>query len=73
MVKRLIVCCDGTWQASDKPDQDKNVESNVTRMCRALSNTGKLESGEIVPQIVYYQSGIGTEEVTHFSEVLSGM
>ncbi|KAF2766340.1 hypothetical protein EJ03DRAFT_278241 [Teratosphaeria nubilosa] len=51
--KKLIVCCDGTWM-----DSDNNVQnpSNVTRIARAV----KSEDDHHHPQIVYYQSGIGT-------------
>ncbi|KIX03862.1 uncharacterized protein Z518_07415 [Rhinocladiella mackenziei CBS 650.93] len=56
--KRLIVLCDGTWQNA------VNVESydyptNVTRFSRALSQFGERD-GKFVPQIIYYQPGVGT-------------
>ncbi|KAL9094318.1 MAG: hypothetical protein Q9165_003459 [Trypethelium subeluteriae] len=57
--KKLIVCCDGTWQASDKPSSKRNVESNITRMCRYLkeSKIHDASTGQEIQQIVYYQSG----------------
>jgi uncharacterized protein (DUF2235 family) len=72
--KRLIVCCDGTWQTSDKPSKDRNVESNVTRMCRYLKesiphNTYDNE----IQQVLNYQSGVGTGMLTSMSAKLSGM
>ncbi|KAJ4362822.1 hypothetical protein N0V95_001196 [Ascochyta clinopodiicola] len=58
--RRLIVCCDGTWQSSvtDK----ENVPSNVTKLCRVLSRFGtdRNNPNKKWHQIVYYDSGIGT-------------
>ncbi|KAF9699351.1 hypothetical protein EKO04_002472 [Ascochyta lentis] len=58
--RRLIVCCDGTWQSSvtDK----ENVPSNVTKLCRVLDRFGtdRKNPGKKWHQIVYYDSGIGT-------------
>lgn len=62
--KKLIVCCDGTWQDSDngyvkgkwgKPGHMQNP-TNVTRIARAI----KSEDDAHHPQIVYYQAGVGT-------------
>ncbi|QIW96566.1 hypothetical protein AMS68_002084 [Peltaster fructicola] len=51
--KKLIVCCDGTWQDSDNTPQRP---TNITRICRAISGTDDSHH----QQIVYYQAGIGT-------------
>ncbi|KAL4864169.1 hypothetical protein BDV12DRAFT_201398 [Aspergillus spectabilis] len=59
--KRLIVCCDGTWQ--DATADSNEVPSNVTRFSRALSRTAVVEENgqqREIPQIVYYQKGVGT-------------
>ncbi|RAH44257.1 T6SS phospholipase effector Tle1-like catalytic domain-containing protein [Aspergillus brunneoviolaceus CBS 621.78] len=59
--KRLIVCCDGTWQDSTADSADP--PSNVTRLSRTLSQTAIVEENGVrkeVPQIVYYQKGVGT-------------
>ncbi|KAL3471500.1 hypothetical protein BJX99DRAFT_266725 [Aspergillus californicus] len=61
MTKRLIICCDGTWQ--DATADSSQPPSNVTRLSRALSRTAIVEEdGETreIPQIVYYQKGVGT-------------
>ena len=52
-MKRLIVCSDGTWQSlkSDYP-------TNVVKTAQAILPTGV--GG--VPQIVYYDEGLGTEK-----------
>jgi len=62
--KKLVVCCDGTWQDSDngwikgswgKPGR-MQTPSNVTQISRAITP----EDSAHHPQIVYYQNGIGT-------------
>ncbi|KAI9701610.1 MAG: hypothetical protein M1820_006381 [Bogoriella megaspora] len=70
--KRLIVCCDGTWQASDKPSSKRNVESNVTRMCRCLKESRIDAPGHEIQQVVNYQSGVGTDMLHSISAKLSG-
>ncbi|OOF97937.1 hypothetical protein ASPCADRAFT_394788 [Aspergillus carbonarius ITEM 5010] len=59
--KRLIVCCDGTWQ--DSTADKHQPPSNVTRLSRTLSRVAEVkENGQTkeIPQIVYYQKGVGT-------------
>ncbi|KAB8067431.1 hypothetical protein BDV29DRAFT_163377 [Aspergillus leporis] len=59
--KRLIVCCDGTWQNST--GDSFKPPTNVTRISRAISRDGvTLEKGKKkrISQIVYYQKGVGT-------------
>lgn len=71
--KRLIVCCDGTWFASDKGT--KNLPSNVARMGRLIANEGdgtKAGQPVRVPQIVYYQSGVGTGDLTWLDKRIQG-
>jgi uncharacterized protein (DUF2235 family) len=48
--KRIVVCCDGTW---NKPDQQR--PTNVFKASRAV----RPRDGQ-TPQIVYYARGVGT-------------
>jgi len=52
MKKRLIVCCDGTW---NWPDQKGNP-TNVVKMTRAIRPSG--DDGAV--QTVFYDTGVGT-------------
>ncbi|KAI1502663.1 hypothetical protein F5X99DRAFT_407739 [Biscogniauxia marginata] len=63
--KRIIVCCDGTWQNADngyvKPTSSDpiprlQIPSNVTRISRCF----KRRCSDGTFQIVYYQSGVGS-------------
>ncbi|RPB08456.1 hypothetical protein P167DRAFT_539259 [Morchella conica CCBAS932] len=53
--KRIVICCDGTWQRSD--GAEKAPPSNVTRLSRAIKSYSKHDK---VQQIVYYMRGVGT-------------
>lgn len=76
--KRLIVCCDGTWFAADKGDM--NLPSNVARIGRLIAKEGigmtDIDGEEPrmvhVPQIVYYQSGVGTGSLTWVDKRMQG-
>ncbi|MFW5756654.1 MAG: DUF2235 domain-containing protein [Tangfeifania sp.] len=59
-MKRLTVCCDGTWQklASSCP-------TNVIKIAQAVKNT----ADDGVAQIVFYDEGIGTE---NFANKIAG-
>ncbi|KAL4892641.1 hypothetical protein BDV59DRAFT_179368 [Aspergillus ambiguus] len=67
--KRIILCADGTWLASDQGGSDK--PSNVARMARSIATHGPDADGKIVPQIVSYHSGLGAGELP-FQKSLSG-
>ncbi len=51
-MKRLVVCCDGTW---NKPDNQ--TITNVEKIARTVQSSPTATSG--VPQLVYYISGVG--------------
>ena len=56
MVRRLIVCSDGTWNSPDDVDRGKVKPTNITKLSRAilpLDSKGK-------SQIVFYDEGVGT-------------
>jgi uncharacterized protein (DUF2235 family) len=55
-VKRLVVCCDGTWNS---PENTKAAPSNVVRLSRALLPA----ASNGVPQVVYYDPGVGTGDL----------
>lgn len=59
--KRIIVCSDGTWLASDTGD--KSVPSNVAKIARAIAPCGLDDNGNVIKQIVFYHSGLGTGDL----------
>lgn len=54
-MKRLIVCCDGTRQS-----QDNECPTNVLKISQAIKPIAKDKMGKDIPQVIYYDEGIGT-------------
>src|SRR5690349_3944639 len=53
--RRLIACCDGTWNTPDRPGHT----TNVVRLVRSIRSC----SADGISQIVYYHPGVGTGNV----------
>ncbi len=67
--KRIVIACDGTWKDSDG---EYEIPSNVTRICRCIKQEARdAKKGEVIPQIIYYQSGVGTES-TLYNKIVGG-
>lgn len=69
--KRIIICCDGTWQSA--VSGKKNSPSNVTRLARCLERAAIDENDpeKVWQQIVWYDSGVGTTS-SMIGKVLEG-
>jgi uncharacterized protein (DUF2235 family) len=67
--KRIIVCCDGTWMDSDG---DVQVPSNVTRIARAIKPWGTDSDGNRIPQLIFYQNGVGTGSSSPYVKYVGG-
>ena len=57
-MKRLIVCCDGTWNRADHVDEGKPAPTNVRRLYLAIDQ-------ETAPQRARYIEGVGTKRWEH--------
>lgn len=70
--RRLIICCDGTWQTS--VSEKENVPSNVTKLCRLISRYSekKTDKARNWHQLVYYDSGIGTGNLSGVESARQG-
>jgi uncharacterized protein (DUF2235 family) len=55
-VKRLIVCCDGTWNRPDEVSQGVAAPTNVAKISLALADED--DAGN--PQLLHYEAGVGT-------------
>ncbi|WP_067697308.1 DUF2235 domain-containing protein [Nocardia jejuensis] len=53
-MKRLIVCCDGTWKA-----ESSSTVSNIVKIAQTVRLSGSDRGGNSVGQRVYYVSGPG--------------
>lgn len=57
-MKRLVLCCDGTWNKPDEEKDGRPIPTNVVRLAyRVAKNDGA------VAQITYYDMGVGTGNV----------
>ena len=55
-MKRIIICCDGTWNEPDQEHDGKRKPSNVIKILRAI----KPLTNDNTVQVVHYQIGVGT-------------
>jgi len=56
MPKRLIVCCDGTWNTPDQQSGGKPCPTNVTKTALAVAP----RDSDGVEQRLFYHKGVGT-------------
>lgn len=54
-MKRIVICCDGTWNRPDQMQAGEVCPSNVTKIARCIRPV----AGE-VEQRVFYDKGVGT-------------
>ena len=55
MKKRIVVCCDGTWN-----DLEMRYITNVGRLVQALPTVGS-SNGQDIFQMVFYDDGVGSD------------
>ncbi|KAL6712012.1 hypothetical protein ACN47E_003055 [Coniothyrium glycines] len=70
--RRIVICCDGTWQSSVSAKD--NIPSNVTKLCRLIARIGidKDDHTKKFHQLVYYDSGIGTGDLSSWEAKRQG-
>lgn len=66
--KRLIICCDGTWNDSINSN---NPLTNVSRISRLITATDG-RNGEHIAQVVYYHTGVGSGKAWFGSDMIEG-
>jgi uncharacterized protein (DUF2235 family) len=54
-MKRLVICCDGTWNSADQEENGAPCPTNVVKLA---SRVAKRDGA--VAQITYYDQGVGT-------------
>ncbi|KAB2880916.1 DUF2235 domain-containing protein [bacterium] len=55
-MKRIVICCDGTWNSPDEEKDGVPITTNVVKLAQAvlpLDPTG-------IEQVMYYDPGVGT-------------
>ena len=56
MSKRLVVCCDGTWNTPDQFNNGEPAPTNVTRLALAVAPQDSADR----KQLTFYHQGVGT-------------
>src|SRR3954452_18589960 len=59
MAKRLVVCCDGTWNRPDQLADGVAAPTNVTKVALAVSR----EDSAGTEQLLHYEAGVGTRRL----------
>jgi uncharacterized protein (DUF2235 family) len=54
-MKRLVLCCDGTWNSADQQRDGAPCPTNVVKLAYRIA---KRDAG--IPQVIYYDQGVGT-------------
>lgn len=58
-MKRLIICCDGTWNRADQQKDGTLCPTNVVKLAYRVAK----RDPEGVPQVLFYDQGVGTGNV----------
>jgi len=66
--RRLVMCCDGTWNDPDAVSDGLPVPTNVAKVALGVS---RYDDGG-TPQLLYYQAGVGTRRFERFRGGLFG-
>jgi uncharacterized protein (DUF2235 family) len=56
LMKRLVLCCDGTWNRADQEKNDVLCPTNVVKLAYRVAKRD--HNGTL--QVVYYDQGVGT-------------
>lgn len=63
-MKRLVLCCDGTWNTPDEVKDGQPRRTNVAKIARAVVLPADRHG---IEQRVYYRKGVGTGRFDHFA------
>jgi uncharacterized protein (DUF2235 family) len=59
--RRLVVCCDGTWNQPDEVTDGLRAPTNVAKLALGVPDSGR----DGTPQLLFYQHGVGTRRFEH--------
>ncbi len=64
-MKRIVICCDGTWNTPDEESHGQSCQTNVAKMAALIAPAD--EKG--ITQVTYYHDGVGTD---NFGDKVAG-
>jgi uncharacterized protein (DUF2235 family) len=64
-MKRIIICCDGTWNSADQTTDGIACPTNVAKIAQLVTPTAPDlaaidDPTKVIHQVVYYHEGVGT-------------
>jgi uncharacterized protein (DUF2235 family) len=68
MTKKLVVCCDGTWNTPDQMKGGLAAPTNVTKLALAIAP----EDSTGMKQLTFYHRGVGTNRRDHLGGGMFG-
>jgi len=69
MKKRIVICCDGTWNEPESAKDGQITPTNVLKMVRAIAPR---DGADGTNQVIYYDHGIGTGAVGFLDKHIGG-
>ncbi len=71
-MKRIIACCDGTWNRPGTLDDGVPVKTNVQLIFECLPKTGT-KDGKEIQQLKFYETGVGSSTFDKKDQILGGV
>lgn len=68
MSKRIVICCDGTWNTPDQTDEGVISPTNAAKVAMCVASL----AGDGRRQLLYYDSGVGTRWYDRIRGGISG-
>jgi uncharacterized protein (DUF2235 family) len=59
-MKRIIICCDGTWNSADETTKGVACATNVAKIAQLVTPTSQDAQNNVIHQVIYYHEGVGT-------------
>jgi len=69
MTKRIIICCDGTWNEPEAIVNNRQVPTNVLKLVRAVNPRDEANG---IDQVIYYARDMGTGIFGKFGKYVRG-
>ncbi|WP_298152091.1 DUF2235 domain-containing protein [Flavobacterium sp.] len=68
-MKRIVVCCDGTWNRPGVTEDGKLVQTNVEIMYKCVEPVD--DNG--IRQVKFYETGVGSSTYNKFDQIFGGL
>lgn len=69
MKKRIIICCDGTWNEPENIKDEVKVPTNILKTVRAVT---PFDEKNNITQVIFYNEGVGTGSIGLADRMIGG-